>query len=324
MMAYLSIQGGATGVIYFLGGDMDAPYPSSLSVAPLVWGAVRAMATEVRELAPAFLHGPPQSVAVSLNTTEVRAKSWSWPAANCSMVAVLINTEARPTDVRLTVLPRSCLGTGNGVFVEVVNANRQLDVAKDGSVKLSLGALETLSIRHLPSSAKANSSGMISRTNMLLNPSFEDASTVGFPDGFILGGASAGLSAVDSTTAVDGAHSLRLVCPNASMVPWIRTYRAETGATPPIAGRNYTVSVWARSNTPGAAVAITPLQMEIPAAGNGSGAKETVTFNLTTEWRRYEVQGTAEQGSRDRYLVELHVLSVGVAWIDLIQWALTE
>ena len=98
--------------------------------------------------------------------------------------------------------------------------------------------------------------------------------------------------------------------------------RPET--TPPIAGRNYTVSVWARSNTPGAAVAITPLQMEIPAAGNGSGAKETVTFNLATEWRRYEVQGTAEQGSRDRYLVELHVLSVGVVWIDLIQWALTE
>ena len=57
---------------------------------------------------------------------------------------------------------------------------------------------------------------------------------------------------------------------------------------------------------------------------NGSDAKETVTFNLTTEWRRYEVQGTAEQGSRDRYLVELHVLSVGFVWIDLIQWAETE
>jgi len=45
MMTYLSINGGATGVIYFLGGDMDAPYPSALSVAPRVWGAVRAMAT---------------------------------------------------------------------------------------------------------------------------------------------------------------------------------------------------------------------------------------------------------------------------------------
>jgi len=30
------------------------------------------------------------------------------------------------------------------------------------------------------------------------------------------------------------------------------------------------------------------------------------------------------QGSRDRYLVELHVLSVGFVWVDLIQWALTE
>jgi len=167
---------------------------------------------------------------------------------------------------------------------------------------------------------------MISRTNMLLNPSFEDASTVGFPDGFILGGASAGLSAVDSTTAVDGAHSLRLVCPNASMVPWLRTYRASPRGTvsPPVAGRNYTVSVWARASSPGVALAITPLNLEVFGGGNASGNKEGVIFNLTETWSRYEVQGSAVQGSRDRYLVELHVLSVGVAWIDLIQWALTE
>ena len=78
------------------------------------------------------------------------------------------------------------------------------------------------------------------------------------------------------------------------------------------------------SNTPGAALAITPLNLEVFGGGNASGNKEGVIFNLTETWSRYEVQGSAVQGSRDRYLVELHVLTVGTVWVDLIQWALTE
>jgi len=128
----------------------------------------------------------------------------------------------------------------------------------------------------------------------------EYAANVGSPDGDYLRGPADQLNGAsfqsDSRTSVDGAHSLRLIAPTAG-----GGFCGGPFPSSLINGTRYSMSVHAKAAAEGVVLDLAP--------GAGWKADGPAEFNLTTEWQRYEVNGTVTSSTKES--VSQYTLTTG-------------
>ena len=134
------------------------------------------------------------------------------------------------------------------------------------------------------------------------NPDFEvDLS------GWNLGSGVGSTLLLDPSTSGSGAVSARVTVPVAGTVPYATTLRT-TGSIPVSQYQAYSATFWAKADRPRSAFAV---------AGrtSGGGSYGSRKFDLTTEWRRYQMIIVA-QGSGTAEL-QFHLAGeVGDVWLD--------
>jgi hypothetical protein len=143
-------------------------------------------------------------------------------------------------------------------------------------------------------------------SNLVVNPSFEQAHNVGTPDGSYLsvGEDTAASWHVDPRLAVHGRQSLRLTTPTEDQGLGVRPFpiRLEPG-------KRYRIAVWAQGMQEGLRFSLT---LDALTAQEG-------THTLTTDWQSYGGEFTASEQAGGRSHVVLRLLSAGTAWFDALQ-----
>ncbi|UCH34152.1 MAG: hypothetical protein JSV65_16665 [Armatimonadota bacterium] len=285
-MTYLALVHGATGIQYFIRRP-----PIGNPISPSLWSECRRLALEAQELTPVLLSTEP-APAVTTEVESVHVAAWRWRG---SVYVIAVNAAVEPVTAALAI-EEDLSGEA-----EVLFEGRRVAVT-DGGLHDMIDGFGTRVYRvevEAPAEAIAVAPG-----NLTVNPSFEDSANVGTPDGcYVTVGSDPGASLfVDSRVAYHGAHSLRLRTPTegggVTVVPFPVVLES---------GREYVVSVWAKAQTAGLRFAL----------GLRGIAAEPQTFELGTEWARYEFAGVAENDARTPPTLEL--ISPGTAWFDVLE-----
>jgi len=282
-MTYLALVHGATGLQYFI---RRAPIGNPIS--PSLWSECRRLALEVQELTPALLASAHPEVRCDAQSVHVTAR-----AAGGSLWVIAVNAANDPKPIRITTRePFS--GTA-----EVMFERRQVSIA-NGKLADMIDGFGTRVYR-IPVNAPAPSK--VSAANLTANPSFEKSANPGTPDGcYVTIGKDPGASLfIDPRVAHDGTHSLRLRTPVEGMGVTIRAFPVELAK-----GRKYAVSVWGKGQVSGLKFAL-----------GLDGVSPPQTFELTTEWKKYEFSGAAAADARP--YPTLSFISAGTAWFDLLE-----
>jgi hypothetical protein len=256
------------------------------------------MALEGAELTPALLSREARPRARS-SSASIHVGAWR----DRGVVTVLAtNTENRPQAMRLEVE-----GIGGRGEARVIFENRTLRFSR-GVIADMIDAYGTrayqIAVGPLPAEELTPDPH-----NLLLNPSFEDIANAGTPESCYADiGPGRGVTYfVDSRTARHGRHSVRLVVPQEGQHITLALFPA-----PVTPGKTYRLSVWAKAAPPRSPDAPVPaLQLEMEGAANK-------TFPLTQEWQQYTVEGVVS-GTEKRLQANVGLVSVGTAWIDLVQ-----
>lgn len=285
-MTYLALIHGATGIQYFIRRP-----PIGNPVSPSLWSECRRLALEAQELTPALLSSEPAPPA----SADVEQVHVTTRRCDGSVYVIVVNTQNEPSAMAISI------DGGYTCDAEVLFEGRKVAVSH-GRLRDLIDGFGTRVYRipvEKPAETVAVSSG-----NLTVNPSFEDATNVGTPDGcYVTAGEDLGASLfVDPRVAYHGAHSLRLRTPVEGMGVTVRPFPVELKQ-----GRTYDVSVWARGLTPG-------LRFSLGMDGI-AGAPQT--FTLGADWARYAWTGVAPKDGRGQLYLEL--VSAGAAWFDLLQ-----
>jgi len=139
--------------------------------------------------------------------------------------------------------------------------------------------------------------------NLTLNPSWETMVSVGTPANCYIsvGADRASTAFVDPRIARHGRHSLRLITPTDGGGLMVQPHWV-----PLEAGRPYRASIWARGARTGPR-----FRLSLDGVGNQE-------FELTDEWREYELTGTPDQ-AHAMAQIHLRLETAGTAWCDLLQ-----
>ncbi len=284
-MTYLALVHHATGIQYFIRRP-----PIGNPISPSLWNECRRLSLETQELAPVLLSTEPapkatcEAEGVHLDTRRLRG----------SVYVIAVNAANRPVPISVSV---------EGGFTgdaDVLFELRKVTV-RQGKLQDMIDGLGTRVYR-LPLEPPTETVS-VAEANLVVNPSFESSGNVGTPDGCYVGAGHPGASLfVDSRLAVHGSHSLRLTTPVEDQGVQVNPF--------PIGlekGRTYKVSIWARGQKPG-------LRFQYGLGGIEAPAQ---TFELTTEWKQYELTGLSKDGGR--HGLSLRLVSAGTAWFDLME-----
>ncbi len=284
-MTYLALVHDATGIQYFIRRP-----PIGNPTSPSLWNECRQLSLETQELAPVLL-SPEAAPKATCATTGIHLAT---RRLRGSVYVIAVNAANDPSPLALTV---------EGGFTgeaEVLFELRKVAV-RDGKLQDLIDGFGTRVYR-LPIEPPKETV-TIAPGNLVVNPSFESFGNVGTPDGCYVGAGHPGASLfVDSRVAYHGAHSLRLTTPVENQGVGISPFPITLEK-----GRTYQVSIWARGQKPGLRFAFGLGGIDVPVK----------TFDLTTDWAKYEVTGVSKEGGRNG--LSLRLTSAGVAWFDLME-----
>jgi hypothetical protein len=284
-MTYLALVHDATGIQYFV---RRAPVGNPIS--PSLWNECRRLALETHELAPVVLSAEAAPVSAEPATIHVTTRKYRG-----AVYIIAVNESNAPSSLGISLSPKR---TGEA---EVLFESRTVRVA-DGKLRDLIDGFGTRVYR-LPYE-RASESVAVSPASLTVNPSFEDTTNPGTPDGcYVTVGKDPGASLlVDPGVARHGSHSLRLCTPVDGGGVRIRPFPVRLEK-----GRRYTVSVYGKGRTEG---------LHFRLALDGIDA-EPQTLTLGREWTKYVFSGTA--GASGPGQVTLELTSAGTAWFDLLQ-----
>jgi len=288
-MTYLALIHGAKGIQYFV----RVP-PMGHPKSPRLWSECQRLALEIAELTP-FLLSPTPSPPVRCTPESIHVYSWTWKGRTLVLAA---NTLNRPQLLRLHLKGRRYEGPVSCLF-----ENRSV-LSQWGMLEETLEAFGTRAyvfpLGPLPPEKRS-----IHPDNLVFNPSFEEFSNVGTPDGcyFYMGKedlASTGF--LDSRVSVHGHHSLRLTTASKGQGIRVRPYRMQLKE-----GRTYRAILWAKGLQQ-------HLSFEINFDGIGIPSQ---SFPLSTEWSPYTLTGKVSK--TERHQMTFRLSDQGTAWFDLLQ-----
>ena len=169
--------------------------------------------------------------------------------------------------------------------------------------------------------------------NILINPSFEESVNVGWPFGYeaYMGADHGATFFRDASHSAHGRYSAKMVTPSSErglhieLVPILLcgdmsgTDTTVPPCSPTAGGQRASISLWAIGQTAG-------LQLSVGGMDNGVGSVFTSTVcSLTLGWSPCQPPSFAvPNGTGSSYLrVWVELVSVGTAWIDLVQATVT-
>ncbi|MBT3375192.1 MAG: hypothetical protein HN742_19475 [Lentisphaerae bacterium] len=314
---YLALVHGARSIIYFV-----QPWRHEKSVA-----TQKEISAGVHRLAPALLtREPEQEVTWSPETAcftfglggvgqQGKAEDPEYPLVRVSLrtdpegkpvllavnpnrqqvsVSFALSCLTRRSKVKAIVGGSSSYTVNEGAFSDTLGpmgvraySMRRTSMPEDGPVRIHL----TLSGEAVAAVGKVHETPTPSK-NLMLNPSFEEARMEGWPDHWfgdtfrihmIPSPQACGLSDKDP---FHGKQCLRVVKDHRFM-----TYLVSTGLNAP-PGKEYTISAWLRSDTPGVKVRLY--------WGGGFGE-----CDLTEEWKRYSFAVTPTKSRKGKQLLQI-------------------
>ncbi|NOY79919.1 MAG: hypothetical protein GXP31_02825 [Kiritimatiellaeota bacterium] len=296
-MTYLAILHGATGIQYFIRRPpMNNPFTGAL------WGEIRRMACEVRELTPVLLSLEPRPTAVvDTATGSVEAAAWRLGGR---VWVLCVNTRNRPTEFSVRC-PALKPAAGRA---EVLFRDRSVALDAEGGIH---DWIDGYGVRVY---AFAEQKAPVLRTpqqepragGILNNGDFERQTNVGYPDFFRYGqGADTAASwGTDSTVVHTGRHSLFIRSPSAaSPGPSVVSF-------PMVLGRGkYRVALFARADR-------TDLPLRV---GVGEGLQPvTRDFGVGKQWQEFVLDFDGPE-KRRRVHLRFEPKQRGTVWIDTVR-----
>jgi len=190
----------------------------------------------------------------------------------------------------------------DGALVFKQDGGVEPDWGKIRTVSLSLaGQMKGKGVYYLDNLRFENVSGGKTAPNMLYNSSFEIATNPDVPDGWTRDLAEPPhgqeVWGIAADAAFHGSRSLRIAAAGKYARSWGRHTRI-------VVGRDYTFSVYLKSDRPG-------VKAELSLQGLGKKA-----VAATTEWQRWSLTGKAQRPDTAAYVF---LRSEGVLWVDAAQ-----
>ncbi len=287
-MTYLSIVHGATGIQYFIRRP-----PGGNPFVPALWGEIRRMAQEIKELTPVLLsHDPRPTVEVRVPGEEVHAAAWSYRGR---AYVIAVNTVAQPTSVTLRCSVAPAAGEREA---RVLGQQRSVPVTADGSLRDMLDAFGVRIYEY----AMAAQPDLELAGNLLHNGSFEDQTNIGYPDYYhVSQGQAPGWSwGTDPLEAHHGEHSLFLRCPADGKGPGVTSYPLS------LKPGKYEASAWYKYDRAGAKACL-----QVSGFANAPSAEAEVG----PEWGQLKVEFEVPEGTRWVH-VSFSGLTRGTLWVD--------
>ena len=286
-MTYLAIVHGATGIQYFIRRPpMNNPFVGAL------WGEIRKMACEIRELTPVLLspEPPPEVTSVpadpSLHTVARRHQGMAY--------VVCVNTEKRPRPMTLR-----CTAPPYGDEAAVLFEDRGVPVSTEGVIE---DMIDSFGVRVYSYPTTHPAEPAPRRENLLKNGSFEQQTNVGYPDYFRVGQGKdvAGSWGTDSGEAAQGFHSLFVRCPTAGQGLSVTSYPMVLGPGA------YRVSLQMKADRGG---------LEATISVGGGKEPASAEHLVDTAWSRASLDFIGPDEKRRVHLT-LRADTRGVLWVD--------
>ncbi|MGQ9455434.1 MAG: hypothetical protein ACUVRI_10940 [Armatimonadota bacterium] len=311
VMTYLGIIHGATGIQYFIRRP-----PLGNPKSPVVWSECRTLAMECAQLAPAILSRE-SAPELTCEPSYIHARAFM---DRGMLYLIAVNTQNQPTPVSIKLA--DCPYTGKA---DLVFERRQVDVSS-GTLTDWMDGMSSR-IYRLPVGPMPPDDIQISQDNIVANPSFEEIVSPGTPANcYIWNGEVKNASCtIDPLVARHGRQSVRMTVPaegsGVTMVclllkdATVKTKELNMDVWPfwfkYKQGTRLRISIWAKAKKAGAQFRFVDPNLE--------GLPKT--FVLTTDWQRYECEGTAKRDlSYSRLGIQL--LGPATAWFDLFEVAL--
>jgi len=289
VMTYLALIHGAKGIQYFV----RVP-PMGHPKSPRLWSECQRLALEIAELTP-FLLSPTPAPRIRCTPRSIHVSSWTWKGRALVLAA---NTLNRPQPLRLHLKDSRYEGPVSCLF-----ENRSV-TAQWGMVQETLEAFGTRAYL-FPLGPIPAEERILHPDNLVFNPSFEEFSNVGTPDGcyFYMGKEDHGSTGfLDSRLSVHGLHSLRLTTASKGEGIRVKPYKMRLEE-----GQTYRAVLWAKADREG-------LSFEVQFEAIGVRSQ---SFPLDTEWTPYTLTGKALETGRHQPTFRLN--EQGTAWFDLLQ-----
>lgn len=293
-MCYGSILAGARGIQGF--------HRMPDSGSPLLWNGFKEVAVELQQIAP-YLYDA-QSCEIPTGSEQVKARVYRH---NGKLLVVAQNMENRPCNVQLTLpeaAPQSCTAR---VIFETRELTADGRLLKDMLPAFGTGVYK-ITLEEPVSK--------VVRGNLMVNPSFEESAEAGEVTGGSGGAGGNGATLLpDTRMAFDGETSLRLTnpYPNAGASRGLFPIDNESD-------RTYILSVWAKADR--RSLKQHQEKGEKMQFRLALGSLGEQTFELTDEWKRYELVCKPKEYKRTHHggaAGSITLLSAGTAWFDLVQ-----
>ncbi len=285
-MTYLAIVHGATGIQYFIRRP-----PHNNPFVPQLWGEIRRMAQEIRELTPVLLsHESRPKVEVVEPEGQVHAAAWAYKGR---VVVIAVNTQAQPATMTLR-----CSAQASDRRADVLWEQRTVPVSDAGEITDIIDGFG-VRIYQLWTGPRPD---YAMPGNLLHNGSFEQQTNVGYPDYFYVGQGQdfAASWGTDSREAHHGDHSLFIRCPTDGKGPGVISYpmRLKPG--------RYQLTAWVKYDRDGASA-------KIGVKGFKNAPLRDV--KVGSQWQQVTVE--FEVPPKTRWVhAYFEALSKGVLWVD--------
>ncbi len=288
-MTYMGILEGARGIQYFIKHGHNG-FPKSR----IVWNECAKMAHEIAEITP-FLTSIEKPIDSRSHTRATICKSYRYKNEE---IIVITNTENRPKPIEIETLYENT--TVSEIFE---NRKIQLD---NGFINDYISAYGTHVYKVVFNNAEAH---QISKSNISINPSFEDNYNIGVPSGCYanIGIDSGSTFFTDTRTSLHGSHSLRINTPSDGGGTKLSFYPINI-----IKSSTYEVSVWAK------AAEATVRESEFTLS---FGKIKSKKFKLTNKWKKFSFNVfTSSEGDEKKSIgAGLSLNTKGTVWFDLLQ-----
>ncbi len=273
------------------------------SGSPLLWNGFKEVAVELQQLTP-YLYDP-NPIQVKTNTSQVIAKAYR---ANGNLLLIAQNMDNEPCPLKLNVPMQPLHDVARQVFENRTTAIR------GGWITDFLPPFGTavykIELEEHPSKVVPG--------NLCVNPSFEESAEAGEVTGGPGGTNGMGDGSTlfpDTRVAFDGETSIRLTNPHGEAEATRRLFPIDNESD-----RTYILSVWAkadRNSLERSREQGTPMAFRLALSTLGEK-----TFELTEEWKRYEVVCPPKEYIRKGHggaSSTITLLGEGTAWFDLAQ-----
>jgi len=297
-MTYQAVIRGARGIQYFIRQGLNF-FPKSTAA----WGECGRMAVEIAELTPWLLSDE--------ETIRVRSASQD----------IIVTSAVHENQLLILAVNKTNAPKRAEYFISGMVPGRAKVVFENRSVTISGGYFSD------QLSAYGSQAYMIdlkprSETikpypgNLIRDPGFEDTSSPGVPASCYArnGGDRGATYFLDSRDHVEGNHSIRLVTPKENRGVRLRFFPVQV-----MNGKNYLISVWARTDTDVGSSGTIDAKPKVFEITFGEGG--TRSFRLENEWRQFVTIVTIPHDSQlpARTNLILQLKSAGVAWFDMLQ-----